>query len=191
MPGVPATVVLGEGLAGLAYVQVTVRDAVTRVPLPDVDVSCGGDLGRWGTITDEAGRCAFVAEPGELRIRARRAGYVVQHAPPRSVGEGPAAIEVLLSPSPLLFVRVLDGDGRPVAGAEVSVLGPGGEPIDLIDKEGHYDGWLQRTNQAGRADLRGAPAGALRLRIEHGGFTHELDVPAAMGRDGVFEARLP
>ena len=188
--GDEVTLVLGDGLTGLAIVRGTVRDAATRVVMQEVDVQCEGGIVALHLRTGASGQFEFVARPGEARVTVRAKGYVVTTSA-RTVAAGQEVFDVLMPPSPVFFVRVLDAAGRPLAGAEIAVLGADGKPIELLDANGNYDGEVETTNRIGRRDLRGVPAGAIRLRIEYDGKTHEFDVPATAGRDACFDVRWP
>ncbi|HEX5051689.1 MAG TPA: hypothetical protein VFZ65_07960 [Planctomycetota bacterium] len=186
--GDTATLALGEGLAGLAFVTVTVRDAATRVAMAGADLQChGGEVG-WNTVSDAQGRFEFVARPGDVGVTVRAKDHVVTTCT-RTMVAGREVLDVFVPPSPVLFLRLLDAAGRPLAGAAIRVLDAAGEPIELLDAEGHYAGAVETTNRAGRAEPRGAPAGAVRLRIEQGGVQREFDVPATAARDAVFDVR--
>ncbi len=189
LPGAPITVVPGEGLTGLHVVLGIVRDAVTQAPVEGVQLNVATAVTYRSPRSDAGGHFRFVAPPGELQIRAVRRGYAVYMSPPSVVGDGPLVVDILLPPSPLRFLRVLDAAGRPVIDGEVAVLGAAGEPIDLLDEDGYYDGTSQSTDPAGRVDLRGAPGGRLRVRVTRGERQQVFEVPATGGLDAAFELR--
>ncbi len=188
-PGVEATIVLGEGLDDFVLVHGVVRDETTLAPLPGVVVTASTDAGGGHDETDAEGKFRLVASPGAAVVRMRKRGYVFHSLTTQALRPGPAQLDLRLPPSPVLFVRVLGADGMPVEGAEVAVLGHDGKPLDLLDDAGNRGDSSERTNALGRADLRGAPAGALRILVERGKETREFDVPATAGRAAVFEVR--
>lgn len=190
LPGVPVTVVAGEGLEGMQMVTGIVRDAVTHAPVEDVELKVGGGFVHWHPRSDADGRFRFVGRPGELKVRAVRRGYAVHDLPPRTIADGPVELEILLPPSPVRFLRVLDARGRALPGAKVVVLDGTGEAIDLLDQHGSHDGASQTTNGAGRVDLRGAPGGALRVEVTVGERLQVFDVPAHGGIDTAFDLPL-
>lgn len=188
-PGVEATLVLGEGIDEFALVSGTVRDAVTLAPLAGVVIRSDADCGGWHNETDADGAFRFVARPGAVDVQMRKRDHVVHTVTTANVPRGPLVLDLRLPPSPVLFVRVVDGAGTAIADAEIGVVGGDGELLTLLDAAGNYEGDDVTTNDLGRADLRGAPAGVLRLRVSRGDEKREFDVPASAGRDGVFEAR--
>ncbi|MBL8730544.1 MAG: carboxypeptidase regulatory-like domain-containing protein [Planctomycetes bacterium] len=187
-PGETVTLVLGEGLADLAVVSGTVRDATTLAPVADAEL--------WSPLafalsvrSNAEGRFQFATRPGALQLRVSRRGYAVFTTPPRIVTTAPLVLDVALPPSPLRFLRVLDTAGRPVPDAEVAVFDAEGEPIDLLDEDGCYDGTSRSADAAGRVDLRGAPGGSLRVRIRIGDRQQVFAVPATGGLQAAFDLR--
>lgn len=189
VPGVEVTIVVGEGIDDLALIEGVVRDDTTLVPLANVVIESDADVGGWHKATDAEGRFRMAARPGDVAISMRLAGYVFHTVTTPNVTRGPRTLELRLPRSPVLFLRIVDAAGQPIDDAEVSVLGANGEPIELLDQNGNREDNSVRTNSVGRVDLRGAPAGVLKVRVERGDAKRDFDVPASAGRDGVFDVR--
>jgi len=189
VPGTDVTIVVGEGLDDLALIEGVVRDETTLAPLAFVVVDSVAGVGGGQRVTDAEGRFRIAARPGDVAISMRRAGYVFHTVTTPNVTRGPRTIDLRLPRSPVLFLRVRDAAGAPIDDAEVGVLGGDGEPIELLDQHGSRGDTSERTNSVGRVDLRGAPAGALKVRVERGKESRDFDVPATAGRDDVFELR--
>ncbi|HRJ20318.1 MAG TPA: carboxypeptidase-like regulatory domain-containing protein [Bryobacteraceae bacterium] len=85
------------------------------------------------TITASNGRFRFIAlPPGRYYLRARKAGYLLQHYNPRpratgaasipvSAGPAPTQVEMRLLPQAVVSGRVLDENGEPVERAHVAL----------------------------------------------------------------------
>lgn len=188
VPGTPATIVVGEGTDDLALIEGVVDDT-TLAPLAGVVIDSLSGVGGWQRETDAQGRFRIAVRPGDVAISMRLAGYVFHTVTTPNVTRGPRMLDLRLPRSPVLFVRVVDASGQPIDDAEVSVLDTNGEPIRLLDQQGSYGDSSESTNSVGRVDLRGAPAGALKVRVERGDAKRDFDVPASAGRDGVFDVR--
>jgi len=162
---------LGQGLAGEASFSVQVVDALDGRPIAGASVSLHAAEDRpraSGTraVTGPDGRC-------ELRGHAPGRGFVaveaVDHARPveRYVDYPAGRHEVVVALSPRCEVEFefVDAAGRPRANVEVCATAPDGVLLDLLDRYGHYDGSITRSNVAGRASLGGLPAGTLRVVV--------------------------
>jgi len=119
----PIPLAPGEELGGLALrlapggsLAGTILDAETAAPLEGATVRAAGLSSR----TDARGRFALDGlTPGEIVFQARADGYE-----PRderlSIGSGPTSgLEIRLTKGVRLAGRVVDGAGRPVAGASI------------------------------------------------------------------------
>jgi len=125
--GFPAEVALSPN-----RVQGTVRDALTRLPVPGVEIIVRDQR---ATSDGEGHYILQRVQPGE-RLLVRRRGYrpvqVSLTTPDHLSGAQP--LDILLPPT-VLTGTVRDGlDGRPVAGAKVRVE----EQETNSDEEGHY-----------------------------------------------------
>lgn len=181
-PGDAVCIVLGRGLEDLVLVTATVREATTRAPLAGASVDCAEAQIVWGIPTDGAGSCRFVAPAGALQVRALARDHAVARVDVAAARPGRLALEVLLAPSPVLFLRVVDRSGQPLAGVAVQVLDAARQPIELLDPEGNSRGKVEVCDRVGEANVRGAPAGALTLRLACGDELREFAVAAGAGR---------
>ncbi|MCA8942054.1 MAG: hypothetical protein KDB80_05785 [Planctomycetes bacterium] len=183
MPGQDVTIVLGDGIEDLVRIDAQLRDATTGEPL-------AGRIWPLGD-TDANGRVRTVQPPGRLELQAFAKEHVVTRLEPLELRPGLVPLDVRIDRSAPVFVRVLDSGGSPISRASVSVLDADlGEPRDLADAQGTWAGTTSWTGAAGDAELRGLPAGPLRLRIEVAGESREFEMPSHAGREGVFEVRF-
>jgi protocatechuate 3,4-dioxygenase beta subunit len=98
---------------------------------------------------------------------------VVEDLPQRGA---PPAIEIRLIPAPRVVGTVNDGEGRPVAGARVEVLEPGGGGGG---RSGPHA--VAITDALGRFDLVARAAGPARVAATHQGLSAEREVVLAPG----------
>jgi hypothetical protein len=186
--------VIDIALAGVAVSGLVVDDA-TGKPLPDARVSAmrrgrtpGSDALPARTGPD--GRFTLEAEPGEYRLYASAEAYTNAVAEV-TVGEaGAADVRIGLAQGASIAGRVLDAQGRPAAGARVSVteagtgrwrpsqlvavLSDGSFRIDGLERQpytvlaGSTQGFALRTDiEAGTKDLVLAlqPGGKARVEV--------------------------
>jgi RNA polymerase sigma-70 factor (ECF subfamily) len=133
-----------------------VRDAVTRVPVPQFTV----DDGESRSFKDPEGRFTlekFNAGPQGLRVNA--AGYVETVMPsPAPVGQTVPELEVLMQPGIAFRGLVTDADGVPVPNASVF------SGNDHIDK---YTLPTTTTDAEGRFTLEDLRSGPIEIGITH------------------------
>ena len=134
------------------------------------------------TASDDEGRFVFTdVEPGTLRVSARAEGR--QPAELTGVqavaGKDVADLELVLAPGASVEGRVVDGEGRPVAGAFVQPVEPrGSRPFGRISAHATTDG-------DGRYVLDGLPTGPRSIAAEDDEGRRgvgELDVRAGENR---------
>jgi RNA polymerase sigma factor (sigma-70 family) len=112
----------------------SVTDAVTGKPIAaftviPVDVFRGGDLyaERYNSVAEKAGRLDFLVTRTDIpvRLRVEAAGYRTQTGREFRAGDDAARTQDFnLQPSPARTGLVVDGNGKPVAGAKVALATP-------------------------------------------------------------------
>lgn len=174
--GATVTLRCGEGLDDFARVAARIVDAATLQPLPFAE--CGERT------ADETGWLGLVLPPGTAEVDCEHPGYATLRVrwPALQVGLHERTIE--LPREQVRRVRLVDEHGRAMACAEVQAVDPGGPA-------GAYWPRSSDTDDDGRAELRGLPAGTLNLhvgrreRIDGGlldtGERREFELPADAG----------
>lgn len=174
--GATVTLRCGEGLDDLARVAVRIVDAATLRPLPFA--KCGERT------ADEAGWLGLVGPPGAVEFDCEHPGHATMRVrwPALRVGLHERTIALPLEQP--RRVRLVDEHGRAMAHAELWVVDPSGPA-------GAYWPSSSDSDDDGRAELRGLPAGALRLhvgrfeRIDGGlldtGERREFELPEGVG----------
>ena len=116
---------------GVGTIEVSVRDAINRVPLQNVRIqlSYTGDASKitgLSAITDAAGRAVFVDLPfGNYGLTFERSGYRLSSAPQRLILQADSPlrqIEVALGQTSTMMGRILTSSGNPLADVEVSAV---------------------------------------------------------------------
>lgn len=154
----------GDGLEGMALVEGVVVDAESRAPLRGISVEGTGE-------TDEQGRFRLVMKPGAADIAAYGPGRAHAVARLPALVAGHYAITIPMQVSVPRFVRLVDALGRSVPYAEIRVIDESVTSSSsssfrpLLDADGEHAWSSVDTDDAGRADIRGLPAGRLRLSI--------------------------
>ncbi len=119
-------------------VQGTVLDAVTGAPVARAQVflqrNSGRDRSRKMTSSDSGGNFTFLGvEPGEYRLSAQKNRYAVSSYGAKAPGRRGAILDIRpgsnlremnihLAPAAVVTGRVIDGDGEPIAYAQVQAL---------------------------------------------------------------------
>ncbi|MPY66444.1 carboxypeptidase regulatory-like domain-containing protein [Deinococcus sp. SDU3-2] len=92
--------------------------------------------------TNAAGEASVLLRPGPYTVELGEgvlAQYVIPVLPPVEVRlRGSVTLEIPVREVATLQGRVLDGDGRPVVGAQLSLSGPGGAVQAVTDSTGAY-----------------------------------------------------
>ncbi|MFN8422103.1 MAG: carboxypeptidase regulatory-like domain-containing protein [Anaerolineae bacterium] len=157
--------------------------------------------------TGADGRYAIVVAAGRWLVRAEAAGYALMwhgglpsplRAEPVAVGEGSAAVEFALEPAPDAAIRgrVVDGEGRGVAGALVAAVRPGDGPTAAPRRRPctaaataatrcpcrPAPGWWRRRSTGARARWRGGAATARSSRRIEWGSTRARRSPISTSR---------
>lgn len=132
-----------------------------------------------GSRADDDGRFAFEGLRPSHRVELSAeweglSGAVVVADPPQRGAAPP--VEIRLQPAPRVVGTVSDGEGRPVAGASVEALPPGGG--ERVRTAPHS---LAMTDALGRFDLVAAAAGPARVVAKHDGLSDEREVVLAPG----------
>lgn len=135
--------------------------------------------GNWKrTVTDADGAFSFAAvSPGGIEIRAQAPRYQAAELQgiEAKAGQELAGLELLLPPAASVEGRVLSPDGRPVPGAEVTVV-----QSDSATGFG-FSGLYAQTDGDGRYNLEGVPPGARTLEAKADGYrraVRDLEVTA-------------
>jgi len=151
----------GEGIADRVVVQGTVVDPETRAPLASMVVEGAG-------ITDAQGRFTTGPLPLGAEFAVHGPGRMHELVSLQGVPPGVHRRVVELARSVPRFVRLVDGQGRPVEDAEIRVERPakGGRFRMLLTHTGMQESAEVTTDANGRADLLGLPAGPHVLRVQ-------------------------
>jgi hypothetical protein len=154
----------GEGLTDRVVVLGTVVDPATRAPLAGVVVEGVG-------ITDAQGRFTSAPLPAAAELEVHAPGRVHEFVSLLGVPPGVHRMVVELAPSVPRFVRLVDGQGRPVEDAAIRVERPdqNGRCRALLAAAGGQTTFEVVTDANGRADLFGLPAGMHVLRVQRHG----------------------
>ena len=155
-----------------------VLDGSTQQPVPRFQISLVPEPPTEGPVRqvqgqDPAGAFAMSdLAPGSYAVEVTAEGYVRTRLEGVRVAVDPAAteLEVVLDADAPIRGRVTDGEGAPVAGAQVT---PKGEDLRIRSV---------RSDEAGRFELRGLPAGEVPVHFQADGFLLEkrmLDTRAA------------
>lgn len=129
------------------------------------------------TKTDARGGYLLHApEIGMWNLEARADGRAAQRMRLEPLS-GPAVLpDAVLSPARSVSVRVMDGDGSPIAGAMIYA-------VDMSARQGAWRGGAQLavSDAEGRAAISQSSDGALRLRAAAPGFLESADVEPGGG----------
>lgn len=179
--------------ADIVPLRLQVLDA-TGGPAPATAAACVsldggiGDPAVWPAETDSAGRLVLPVRPGRWLLLLVRDGLwcmrdltVARDAPPQTLQ---------LERMPHMRLRVVDPDGKPLAGARLSSSGAswGGiaDPLrDAMQVLGHaFTQWSLRgatSDAEGRVEVAMMPADGLevRYRISHAGFASRIGTMVA------------
>jgi protocatechuate 3,4-dioxygenase beta subunit/5-hydroxyisourate hydrolase-like protein (transthyretin family) len=135
--------------------------------------------GNWKrTVTDADGAFSFAAvSPGAIEVRAEAPRYQAAELQgiEAKAGQELAGLELLLPPAASVEGRVLSPDGRPVPGAEVTVV-----QSDSVTGFG-FSGLYAQTDGDGRYNLEGVPPGPRTLEARANGYrraVRDLEVTA-------------
>lgn len=183
-PGEDVVLRLGEGIDGMVKLHVVVIDATSGKPMPEAVVEIAG-----GVFVPSAGKhdtVDFLVRPGVAHVSARARDHVFRMQKAELGAAGDAFLELVLAASPIRFVRVVDELGLPVHDAELPGWTAGGEAMPLLDSTGDELAF-DSTDWNGRANLRGLPAGPVKLRVRVGEQKQDYEMPADGGIDTVFE----
>ncbi|MEA2599989.1 MAG: hypothetical protein QOF89_981 [Acidobacteriota bacterium] len=129
------------------------------------------------TVTDADGAFAFDAvAPGAIEIRAEAPRYQTAELQgiEAKAGQELAGLELLLPPAAAVEGRVLSPDGRPVPGAEITVVQSDSSP-------GGFSGLFAQADGDGRYTLEGIPPGPRTLEARADGYrraVRDLEVTA-------------
>jgi hypothetical protein len=155
----------GDGLERMALVDGVVVDPETRAPLPGITVEGAGE-------TDSRGRFRLVLPTGDTAIAVYGAARTHQTFQIPALAPGLNAVTVPLPKSVSRFVRIVDSSGRGVVNATIRVLDDASANAvtptfrKMLSANGKSEARDAETDDAGRADLHGLPAGRLRLSVE-------------------------
>jgi hypothetical protein len=132
-----------------------------------------------GTRADGDGRFAFEGLRPSHRVELSAkweglSGAVVVADPPQRGAAPP--VEIRLQPAPRVVGTVSDGEGRPVAGASVEALPPGGG--ERVRAAPHS---VAMTDALGRFDLVAEATGPARVVATHQGLRDEREVVLTPG----------
>jgi protocatechuate 3,4-dioxygenase beta subunit len=175
-----AVMILHEGLA----VTGRVTDAAGH-PIAEADLLAGEDyFARDWTKTDAAGNFRFphlrtINTSFLLTVQAK--GFAPQRRElPAEPGLAP--VEFILQPAKFLLGRVIDGAGRPVAGAFV-----------VTERWNRYRTvrWQSKTDAQGRFTWDYPPADAIEVRVNKEGFREITKEVIADGREQTFVLTRP
>lgn len=142
----------GEGLEGLARIELSVVDPFTTLP---VEGALVGDH----AVTDAAGKVRLAVPPGDVELLLAGEGFAARML--RLAAPAGAAMRrtVELPREVVRFVRFVDADGRPLADCEIAA-------VDAARGDGARWPTTASTDAHGRAELCGLPAGSHRLVLE-------------------------
>ncbi len=123
-------------------------------------------------------------------VKVNRQGFAPGRLelPPRADGEPAGELRIVLHAGRTAFGTVLDGDHKPLAGAEVSLLAaaPSGLTARLRAARNPEPFTASPSDAAGRFEARNLPAGSYDLKIQARGFARVtvpgLAVPEGEGR---------
>jgi RNA polymerase sigma factor (sigma-70 family) len=146
-------------------------------PVADAAVLYGGDDSRAANSippvkTDSQGRFTLAIEPGAISVlTARHAGFGPALQTIR-VGNEPQHVTLTLQPSHALTGRVVDGAGRPIPRASLSIRSWRG--LESLEEE-------VTTDTDGRFSWKDAPGDEVRADVYAKGYGRRHDVPVAPG----------
>jgi hypothetical protein len=164
--------------SGVGTIEVSVRDAINRVPLQNVRIqlSYTGDASKitgLSAITDAAGRAVFVDLPfGNYGLTFERSGYRLSSAPQRLILQADSPlrqIEVALGQTSTMMGRILTSSGNPLADVEVSAVPiyyPGGRRTLGRHEGGAGITSHTKTNAKGEFRLAGLRPGEYYIRVD-------------------------
>jgi len=168
--GTTVTLRCGEGLDNHARIAVRLLDATTLQPLPAAECA--------GRAADDRGELGLAVPPGDHEVECQHPGYATMRVrwPALHVGRHERTIAMLREQT--RFVQLIDDQDRAMANAAVRV-------VDQSRPGEAYWPTSGDTDADGRAELRGLPAGQLRLCILR--FDHEHGVLVDTGQEREFE----
>lgn len=161
-------------------ITVHVVDGATGMPLPGAVVQLSGVASRY--VVGERGRASFRAAIGSYRLTARRHGYeplegdlLVKRAGSFTLRMVPRPVSDWSRPGRLAGTVVEAGSGRPIRDASVRIAGLG----------------QALTDDDGRFEVPGLPAGLVELRVEALGYDPRIvPVTVQAGRTTVVEVSV-
>jgi len=171
MPGSAAPLVLS--LAPPAILEGRTLDATTLKPVPRVRLEVASGSGRFTARSGSDGRYRLRGlRPGSATVRAEEPRHVPWTRRPVPIEKGATrALDVLLTRGATLSGRVVDEDGRPVAGAGVSLLSSSESPIDAAVRLRSGAASRLRTRPDGSFTATRLPPGEnQRLSVQHPEF---------------------
>ncbi|HEX6898357.1 MAG TPA: carboxypeptidase-like regulatory domain-containing protein [Thermoanaerobaculia bacterium] len=123
--------------------------------------------------SDASGHFRMPLTEGDYQLSAAKPGFAPAFSSVRlsSSGKRPT-VRMVLGPSRVLTGLVVDGEGRPVHGAEVELKRTPGRNTGsvLVSSLEGLESHRARTGPEGRFEVRDLPASWFRLRIEHPDF---------------------
>jgi subtilisin family serine protease len=156
----------------------TVTDATTGNPIAGATVEVTGAVERT-TTTDSAGVYALTLPIGTYNVEARSFGYLTGTATADVLEGQTTVVDFALDPAPSHSVSgtVTDGDGNPLEGATVTILGT---PIPPTT-----------TDAAGGYSFASVPEGEYEVRADAGGCFDAVTQTLVVDGDEVLDFALP
>ncbi len=155
----------GDGLEGMALIDGVVVDSETRIPLPGITVEGVGE-------TDSQGRFRLVLPSGDAEIAAYGPGRAHQVTRLPALASGRNTVAIALPKAVTRFIRLVDSSGRSMPAATIRVIDDAASSASglvfrqLLSADGQAEARDTDTDEVGRVDLHGVPAGRLRLSVE-------------------------
>ncbi|HQN06023.1 MAG TPA: carboxypeptidase-like regulatory domain-containing protein [Thermoanaerobaculia bacterium] len=169
-PGSAEPLVLS--LAPPAILEGRTLDASTLKPVPRVRLEVATDSGRFTARTGHDGRYRVRGlRPGSATVRAEEPRHVpwTRHSVPIEKGAS-RTLDVLLTRGATLSGRVVDEDGRPVAGAGVSLLSSSESSLDAAVRLRGEASRLRTRPDGSFTATRLPPGENQRLSVQHPEF---------------------
>ncbi|MBP7674953.1 MAG: carboxypeptidase regulatory-like domain-containing protein [Thermoanaerobaculia bacterium] len=169
-PGLAEPLVLS--LAPPAILEGRTLDASTLKPVPRVRLEVATDSGRFTARTGHDGRYRVRGlRPGSATVRAEEPRHVpwTRHSVPIEKGTS-RTLDVLLTRGATLSGRVVDEDGRPVAGAGVSLLSSSESSLDAAVRLRGEASRLRTRPDGSFTATRLPPGENQRLSVQHPEF---------------------
>ncbi len=169
-PGSAAPLVLS--LASPAILEGRTLDATTLKPVPRVRLEVASGSGRFTARSGSDGRYRLRGlRPGSATVRAEEPRHVPWTRRPVPIEKGATRVlDVLLTRGATLSGRVVDEDGRPVAGAGVSLLSSSESPIDAAVRLRSGASRLRTRPDGSFTATRLPPGENQRLSVQHPEF---------------------